>query len=73
MSHDELSRAIGNIEGKLDSVLEQLKRKDERLDNHANRLAKLERWQAWTLGAGAAAGAALAAVWAVFTQLFHGR
>lgn len=73
MSHDELSRAIGNIEGKLDTVLEQLRTKDDRLNNHGERIGKLERWQSWTLGAGAAVGAAIAVLWSVITQVIHGR
>lgn len=73
MSHDEIFRALGRIEGKLDAQLEREQAQNARLDSHSARLGKIERWQAWTLGAGAAAGAALAAIWAVFTQVLHGR
>jgi hypothetical protein len=73
MSDDELYRALGRIEGNLEAVLEAIRGQTQRLDNHAGRLARLEKWKAWTLGAGAAAGAGIAAIWAVLTQVLHGR
>jgi hypothetical protein len=73
MEHDEIYRALGRIEATLESVHEKVSTQNTRLDNHSARLSKLEKWQAWTLGAGAAAGAALAAIWAVLTQVLHGR
>lgn len=73
MSDDELYRALGRIEGSLEAVLEGINRQNARLDTHGARLSNLEKWQSWTLGAAAAAGIAVAALWAVLTQVFHGR
>jgi hypothetical protein len=69
---DEVQRALGRIEGKLDSVLEKQESHSDRLDNHGNRLGKLERWQSYTLGAGAAAGVLVGALWTILSAI-HGR
>lgn len=73
MSDDELYRALGRIEGSLEAVLEKLTDQTTLNISHDTRISKLEKWQAWTLGAGAAVGVALTALWAVLTQVLHGR
>lgn len=66
---DEVQRALGRIEAKLDSFTDIQKDHKQRLDNHGNRLGSLERWRAWTLGAGAVAGIVISVLW----QLLHGK
>lgn len=61
------------MEGKLDVLLSNVDASIRRADGHEVRIGKLERWQSWTLGAGAAVGVAMAALWNIFTALSHGR
>lgn len=61
------------MEGKLDAALEKMEGHDERLNKHGERIGKLERWQSWTLGAGAAVGVAVAAVWQLVSTFTHGK
>lgn len=65
---DEVQRALGRIEGKLDSVLTDRAEDQKRLNNHSNRIKSLELWRSWTIGACAAVGA----LWAIFSTL-HGK
>lgn len=46
---ENIQRTLGRIEEKLDNAL-------PRLNNHSERLGKLERWQARLLGGAAVAG-----------------
>jgi hypothetical protein len=61
---EELHRSIGRIEGRLDAIIELLKDRNTRDDDHkANvdkRVAAVERRQAWYSGAAAAVGAVVA-------------
>lgn len=47
---DSQDRVLGRIEGKLDAVLERIGEQQNRLNNHGDRLGRLERWQAKLLG-----------------------
>lgn len=61
------------MEGKLDQLLDKIETETVRTNEHAQRISKLEKWQAWTLGAGTAAGIAVAAIWNVYTLVAHGK
>lgn len=56
----DLARTIGKIEGTLESLVRSVADlRGEIAEQHkplAARVAKLEQWKAWTLGAAAAAG-----------------
>lgn len=56
---DDLMRALGQIEGKLDGIAEHQKDQGERLV-HVE--AKLNRILGWAAGAGAAAGGLIALI-----------
>jgi hypothetical protein len=57
---DNIERALGRIEGKLDAALSSIddrqEAQDKRLDNHGARIGGLEVWKARVLGIAAAAG-----------------
>jgi hypothetical protein len=61
---EELHRAVGRIEGKLDTVIESLAARNARDDAHDasvnKRLTAVEKKQAWYSGAAAAVGAIVA-------------
>jgi hypothetical protein len=61
---EELHRAIGRIEGKLDGIAESLAARSARDDVHDasvnKRVAAVEKKQAWYSGAAAAVGAIVA-------------
>lgn len=44
MDGDELQRALGRIEGKVDGINERLDGVNDRLNNHSKRLRVLEIW-----------------------------
>lgn len=52
----ELNRAIGRVEGKLDTFIEQMKTQDERATNVEVRMRKVENRQHWYSGVAAAIG-----------------
>ena len=56
---DNIERALGRIEGKLEGMSDSLKlakeEADKTMDNHGTRIGSLERWQARVLGISAAA------------------
>jgi hypothetical protein len=58
----ELHRAVGRIEGQLDTVIEMLKAGDGRHERHEKRIGAVEKRQAWYSGAAAAVGALVAYV-----------
>jgi hypothetical protein len=55
---NELTRAVGRIEGKLDSLL-----------THGDRISNLEKWRAWTAGIAVAVSLLLTTAW----NVFHGK
>lgn len=61
---EELHRAVGRIEGKLDTVIESLATRNARDDAHDavvdKRVGAVEKKQAWYSGAAAAVGAIVA-------------
>jgi hypothetical protein len=57
----ELHRAVGRIEGKIDTFIAQMKAQDDRTTNLEVRTRKMENKQYWLSGVGAAFGA-LAAI-----------
>lgn len=61
-NNDDIMRAIGRIEGKQDAVLERLTVVDTRLNNHAERLGRLERWRAYLVGIASIVSLTVAAV-----------
>ncbi len=50
---EDIMRSLGKIEGLLTGVTEWRGNVDKRLNNHADRLSILERWQAKVLGVAA--------------------
>lgn len=54
---DDLHRAVGRIEGKLDTFIAQMKAHDDRTTDLEVRTRKVENRQHWYSGVGAAAGA----------------
>ena len=68
MSQDqinELTRAVGRIEGKLDAALQSADSSEARQVRLGARVAKLEEWRSYTLGAVAALLLMLGALWKV--------
>lgn len=60
-SNAELHRAVGRIEGKIDTFIEQMKAQDDRSTAQEVRLRKVENRQHWYSGVGATFGALLGA------------
>jgi hypothetical protein len=56
METHELSRWMGRMESKQDAILQNIAAQTKRLDNHSERISKLERGRAWLIGAGAGVG-----------------
>lgn len=63
----EVMRVLGKLEGGQEAILNLLSKQDERLNNHGERIEKLERGRAWLIGAGAALGWVLQYVTIPFT------
>lgn len=68
MNGDDLQRAFGRMEAKLDAINNNLVILSKRLDAHSNRLGSLERSRAWLMGI----GAALAVLWTSVTAWVFG-
>lgn len=70
---DDISNALGRMEGKLDAIRDDLRRKDERLDDHGKRINTLERWQSRVLGiaggVGMVFGIAASLVWKLIVKV----
>ncbi|MET4733934.1 hypothetical protein ABIE64_002663 [Thalassospira sp. MBR-102] len=49
---------LGRIEGKLDAMHGKSREQDDRLNNHSERIGRLERWKVWLVGLAAGVGAA---------------
>lgn len=58
---DEIQRALGRIEGKLDEITTLQKTSTYRLNDHSRRIGMLERWQSKLLGAFAVVSLLIAA------------
>jgi hypothetical protein len=52
----DIERALGRIEGKLDLLLPSVAAQEERLVVMAGRVSKLEKWQSKILGGAVVAG-----------------
>lgn len=67
MSDDlnELQRAVGRIEGKLDEALKNATGSEARQNRLGARVSKLEQWRSWTLGATAMLFLLLGALWRI--------
>jgi hypothetical protein len=48
---DSVEQMLGRLEGKFDAFIQTQQQQHDRLNNHGDRISKLERWQAWVLGA----------------------
>ena len=73
MSQDqinELTRAVGRIEGKLDAALQSADSSEARQVRLGARVAKLEEWRSYTLGGFAVFSIVVGALW---TLVLHGR
>jgi len=55
-STPEIMRELGELKGTQNAILSLLTKQDQRLDNHGNRIATLEKQRAWLLGAAAVIG-----------------
>lgn len=69
MSNDDLSRAIGRIEGKMDEALDTLK---SMAQNHSDRLNVVEAKQNRQTGYLLGLSAALSAFWHYIPKIFAG-
>lgn len=49
---------LGRMEGKLDGILSKQAEQDHRLNNHSERIGRLERNKMWLMGVAAGVGAA---------------
>ena len=56
ISHEDIHRSLGQIEGKLDTALEN---HEKRLDDHAKDIGSLKRWRAGVVAVGGFVAAAL--------------
>lgn len=56
ISHVDIYHRLGQLEAKLDAFLLRLASHEEELGKLEARVASLERWRGWLLGAGAALG-----------------
>ncbi len=65
---NEWQRALGRIDGKIDTIIEQMKRQDDRVTDLEVRTRKVENQQYWFSGAGGALGVIFGAVGVKF---FH--
>ncbi len=74
MSLASMERAIGQVEGKLDSVIRMLENDHDRLNDHGARLGRVERriYAIWIIGPIALALAGAAAAAAAFYQKLKG-
>lgn len=59
----ELQRALGRVEGKVDSLLVRLEVTLAETDKHEERIAYLERWRSLLLGMAVASGALFGTAW----------
>ena len=57
-THDDLIRALGRIEGKLDGLSADIKTGEGDRKDLETRVRKLEQFKSWLIGIGAASGAA---------------
>jgi hypothetical protein len=57
MTDNEIARALGRIEGKVEAIQAQLTAGATRMDNYSGRLRRLEGWQKFVLGISAAVAA----------------
>lgn len=62
----ELQRAVGRVEGKLDSFLAELERLDRDSTGLSKRVGKLEKWQTRLIGIGLGAGFVITFVFKYF-------
>lgn len=70
VSHGDIMRAIGIIEGKMDIVAilqERVKSQDNEISSISSRVSSLERFRSWTQGGAKWAAVIIAAAWAVLT------
>lgn len=58
-----VQRTLGGLEAKLDSLSEKI----DTVLGLTQRVESLERWKAWTLGAGAAGGMLVVVLWNFLT------
>jgi len=65
----DISRALGRLEGSIDTFIKQMAKQDERTTALDTRVGKVENRQHWYSGAGATLGALFGALG---VKLFHG-
>ena len=56
-TNDDIMRSLGNIEGQLTGIHSKLDTQHGRLNNHGERISRVERKLAWYAGAAGAFGA----------------
>ena len=70
-NHQDLYRALGRVEGKLDTILEDSKRRDGRYDDHDAKIASLERERNIRYGRESVMAIAIAAIgWPAIKNFF---
>jgi hypothetical protein len=55
---NEVLVSLGELKGKMDAILTAVQAQKALSDKHEDRLASLERWRAYMIGAAVASGAA---------------
>lgn len=65
---NEVSYKLGQIDGKLDRVIQKLTEHDEKFNEGDDRISKLERGRAWVMGVGAAISSIFAVLWSFLLE-----
>ena len=68
MSNDDIQRTLGQIEGKLDQILDNHKDIKDKQESHDHRLRKLENWKAGMVASVAIISAAFSYLWDWFKR-----
>jgi hypothetical protein len=58
--NDSIFLHLGRLEGKVDAILASRSVIEKRLDEHEERISRLERYRAWLIGVSAAIASAVA-------------
>lgn len=66
ISHHDLYRILGNVEGKVDAVLNKLSEQHQKIGEMEGRINQLERSKHWIMGLAAGLGATAGSVASLF-------
>ena len=68
---EELSRRLGNLEGKMDLIILELQKSSKDDDEIESRLSALENFKNWAVGIATGIGAVAGAITAKASELMH--